>query len=234
MEPTVEHQSTGTATTTTTTTAVSSAPRPDWVVRVWMDDRPGALGALAARIGAVGGNLVGIEILERGAGRVIDELVVSLDDPSLLDLLVSEMQQVDGVDVESIRPVDGIAHDRHGDLLELAAAVVDSPTVPAVLRALCDGVRESFRASWVAVVDPAAGVLGGAGERPADAWILAFVEGCRHAPEPAAVDAGTCVIVLEPTPFELVVDRAGEPLRDRELRWLESLGRVAGAALRTR
>jgi len=211
-----------------------STPRPDWVVRVWMDDRPGALGALAARIGAVGGNLVGIDILERGAGRVIDELVVSLDDPGLLDLLVSEMQQVDGVDVESIRPVAGIAHDRHGDLLELAAAVVDSPTVPAVFRALCDGVVESFRASWVAVVDPASGVLGGSGERPADAWILAFVEGCRHAPDPVAVEAGTCVVVLEPTAFVLVVDRAGEPLRDRELRWLESLGRVAGAALRTR
>lgn len=210
------------------------APSPDWLVRVWMDDRPGALGALAARIGAVGGNLVGIEILERGAGRVIDELVVTLDDPALLDLLVSEMQQVDGVDVESIRPVAGVAHDRHGDLLEVASVIVESPTVPAVFRSLCDGITTSFRATWVAVVDPAAGVLGGSGDRPADVWIAAFVEGSRSAPDPTAVEATTCVVTLEPTPFVAVVDRAGEPFRDRERRWLESLGRVAGAAVRTR
>jgi len=210
------------------------APSTDWEVRVWMDDRPGALGALAARIGAVGGNLVGIEILERGAGRVIDELVVTLDDPALLDLLVSEMQQVDGVDVESIRPVAGVAHDRHGDLLELASVIVECPTVPAVFRSLCDGIASSFRATWVAVVDPAAGVLGGSGDRPADAWIVAFVEGSRSAPDPTSVEATTCVVTLEPTPFVVVVDRAGEPFRDRERRWLESLGRVAGAAVRTR
>ena len=49
-----------------------------YVVRVWVPDRPGALGAVASRVGAVRGDLVGVEILERGAGRAIDELVVEL------------------------------------------------------------------------------------------------------------------------------------------------------------
>ena len=47
-----------------------------YVVRMWLPDRPGALGQVASRIGAVRGEIVGIDILERGAGRAIDELVV--------------------------------------------------------------------------------------------------------------------------------------------------------------
>ena len=60
-----------------------------YLVRVWVPDRPGALGQVASRIGAVRGDVVGIEILERGAGRAIDELVVALPEPGLVDLLVS-------------------------------------------------------------------------------------------------------------------------------------------------
>ena len=37
------------------------------VIRVWMPDRPGALGQVASRIGAVRGDVLGIEILEQGA-----------------------------------------------------------------------------------------------------------------------------------------------------------------------
>ncbi|HVF13702.1 MAG TPA: hypothetical protein VM942_03830, partial [Acidimicrobiales bacterium] len=68
-----------------------------FVVRVWLPDRPGALGAVASRIGAVRGDVVGIDILERGAGRAIDELVVQLPDAGLVALLVAEIDQVDGV-----------------------------------------------------------------------------------------------------------------------------------------
>lgn len=202
----------------------------DWVVRVWMDDRPGALGALAARIGSVGGNLVGIDILERGAGRVIDELVVELDDPSLLDLLVVEMQQVDGVDVESIHPVVGVVHDRHADLLDLAVELVGAPTSSAVLRSVCASVSDSFDAAWVAVVDPTAGVLDGVGERPSDAWIAAFVDGSRHSAD-ASPGGDILAVPLEPSSIVLVVDRSGAPFRERERRWISSVGRVAGATL---
>ena len=75
-----------------------------FVVRVWVPDRPGALGAVASRIGAVRGDLVGIDILERGGGRAIDELTVELPSDELVPLLIEEMSQVDGIDVEDVRP----------------------------------------------------------------------------------------------------------------------------------
>src|SRR5439155_782373 len=65
-----------------------------FVMRVWLPDRPGALGAVASRIGAVRGDLVGIDILERGAGRAIDELVIELPDNSLVPLLTAEVADV--------------------------------------------------------------------------------------------------------------------------------------------
>ena len=54
------------------------------MLRVWLPDRPGALGAVASRIGAVKGDVVGIEILETGSGQAVDELVVRLPDATLL------------------------------------------------------------------------------------------------------------------------------------------------------
>src|SRR3546814_18126173 len=74
-----------------------------FVVRVWLPDRPGALGQVASRIGAVRGEIVGMDILERGGGRAIDQLVVDLPDASLQGPLASEISQVDGVDVAEIR-----------------------------------------------------------------------------------------------------------------------------------
>ena len=95
-----------------------------WIVRVWLPDRPGALGQVASRIGAVRGDVVGIDILERGAGRAIDELAVELPDDELVPLLVQEIGQVDGVDVEDVRPAVDALHDPRLDALETAAQLV--------------------------------------------------------------------------------------------------------------
>src|SRR3954471_16769865 len=95
-----------------------------YVVRVWLPDRPGALGAVASRIGAVRGEIVGIDILERGAGRAIDELGVERPDRDLVALLVAEVREVDGVDVEDVRPVQHPVTDPRLDALAIAADLV--------------------------------------------------------------------------------------------------------------
>ncbi|HEX4162178.1 MAG TPA: hypothetical protein VHZ05_06765 [Acidimicrobiales bacterium] len=73
-----------------------------YVVRIALPDRPGALGLVASRIGAVGGDIVAINILEREDGRAVDEFVVEIGQ-ELIDLLQSEIHEVDGVAILEIR-----------------------------------------------------------------------------------------------------------------------------------
>jgi hypothetical protein len=74
-----------------------------FVVRLRLPDRPGALGAVASRIGAVGGDITSIDIIERIGGQAVDEFFVELPDDAIVGLLRSEIREVDGVHVENIR-----------------------------------------------------------------------------------------------------------------------------------
>jgi ACT domain-containing protein len=77
-----------------------------YVVRIALPDRPGALGLVASRIGAVGGDIVAINILERDDGHAVDEFVVEIGGDDLIELLQSEIHEVDGVSVLEIRAAD--------------------------------------------------------------------------------------------------------------------------------
>lgn len=79
---------------------------PSYRIRVNLPDRPGALGLVASRIGAVGGDIVSIDILGRSDGRAVDEFVVDLDGDHLVALLESEIHEVDGVAVREVRPME--------------------------------------------------------------------------------------------------------------------------------
>ena len=85
---------------------VTFLPMAGYVVKIGLPDRPGALGQVASRIGAVGGDIVAINILERDGGRAIDEFVIEIGGQHLIDLLRSEIHEVDGVSVLDIRAGD--------------------------------------------------------------------------------------------------------------------------------
>src|SRR3954449_5364830 len=141
-----------------------------FVLRVWLPDRPGALGQVASRIGAVRGDVVGIDILERGAGRAIDELVVQIPDASLLPLLLTEISDVDGVDVEDVRPAAESLRDPRLAALETAAMLVGAASVTDLLSLLVQHAMHDFNADWAAVVDldePVVRASGGPGPAPA-------------------------------------------------------------------
>jgi ACT domain-containing protein len=74
-----------------------------YVVRIALPDRPGALGLVASRIGAVGGDIVAINILEREGGNAVDEFVIEIGGQHLIELLRTEIHEVDGVSVLEIR-----------------------------------------------------------------------------------------------------------------------------------
>jgi hypothetical protein len=207
-----------------------------YILRVWMPDRPGALGALASRIGAVGGDVTGIDILERGAGRAIDELVVELPDDALVDLLVAEIHQVDGVDIESIRPAAEALHDPRVDALETAALLVGAPTPTAAIEELCvHGVR-TVGAHWGVVLDLADGsVVTEVGDCPSAAWIAAFVAGSQSSARVSDGDAGPSDVVWAPLPAAgraLVMGRNGESFRARERRQAAALARIVDTRFR--
>ncbi len=209
-----------------------------YILRVWMPDRPGALGALASRIGAVGGDLTGIDILERGAGRAIDELVVELPDDSagLVELLLAEIHQVDGVDVEDVRLAVDALHDPRLDALETAAVLVGAPTPDSAIEELCAHAIRTVGAAWGAVVDLEAGeFLVSDGECPAAGWIVAFVQGSQSSARVADGDHGPADVAWAPLPsagLALVLGRNGTAFRARERRQAAALARIVDTRFR--
>jgi len=209
-----------------------------YLLRVWMPDRPGALGALASRIGAVGGDVAGIDILERGAGRVIDELVIELpgEDSSLVDLLVAEIHQVDGVDVESIRPASVTLRDPRLDALETAAMLVGARTAQDAVTELCTHAVRTVGAVWGAIIDLASEELvASEGEAPSPAWISAFVAGSQSSARVIGSESGPSDVVWAPLPvagYALVMGREGEAFRARERRQAAALARIVDARFR--
>ncbi|HEX3426837.1 MAG TPA: hypothetical protein VHT30_11945 [Acidimicrobiales bacterium] len=201
-----------------------------YVVRVWVPDRPGALGSVASRIGAVRGDLVGIDILERGGGRAIDELAVELPDDSSVPLLIREVEEVDGVDVEDVRPATDWLSDPRLDALETAAVLVDQQCVTALLDKLASHAAHDFNAEWAAVVDldsplPVATV----GPVPPAPWLGAFVAGSRASvvPDGAGGPDDVAWAELDTAGLVLVVGRKGRPFRARERLQLTALTRIA-------
>ena len=93
-----------------------------YLVRIALPDRPGALGLVASRIGAVGGDIVAIHILERVDGNAVDEFVIELGGEHLVELLRSEIHEVDGAEVVDISAVPATA-----SVPERSSAIYASP-----------------------------------------------------------------------------------------------------------
>jgi hypothetical protein len=212
-----------------------------FVLRLWLPDRPGALGAVASRVGAVGGDVVGIEILERGAGRAVDELVVDLADASLVDLLLTEVEQVDGVRVEQVRALHRSVHDPRLDALETAAMLVGAATPEESLEALCEHARHALGADWSAVVAlDSPNVVAVSGEAPTGAWLTAFVAGSQAAARTAtgSPDGGlgeTSDVIWTPLPSAraaMVLGRSSMEFRARERRQAAALSRIVDTRFR--
>lgn len=207
-----------------------------YVVRMWLPDRPGALGQVASRIGAVRGEIVGIDILERGGGRAIDELVVELPEGALTELLVHEVQQVDGVDVEEVRPVADALHDPRLDALETAAILVGASDRDELVDAVVTHAKRVIGAAWGAVVRLEDGeVVSAEGQLPPVPWLLAFLAGSQQSARAGVGGSVADDIVWSPLPssgLALVLGRDGTAYRARERRQVAALARIVDARLR--
>ncbi len=200
------------------------------VVRVWMPDRPGALGQVASRVGAVRGDVLAIEVLEQGGGRAIDELTVSLPNSELLTLLTAEIGAVDGVSVESIRVVDPDRADPSLSALAVAAAIAESP-VDDRLDVMARGIERFSETEWVVVRRQAEPLLQ-IGCPPDAAWLSAFLAGSEHLD--GRDDAAPSDLFwghLERSRLTVAAGRSDHPIHERERVRFSLLLRLADALL---
>jgi hypothetical protein len=159
---------------------------PTYLVQVRLADRPGALGAVASRIGAVQGDVAGVEVVEQVGGKAVDEFVVELPDELLVELLVSEIEQVDGTVVEYMRRLPGPRRRRLDAAYDAALCLARQASSEDLLAELAVLSVRELEAAWAAVVEVdggAGGVLFGHGRLPARPWLVAYAAGLRAAPE---------------------------------------------------
>jgi hypothetical protein len=203
-----------------------------FLVRVALADRPGALGAVASRIGAVRGDVVGVEIIERSGGLAVDEFVVELADEAHVALLVSEVEQVDGAAVELVRPLPGGRRDRRRDAYEGARALVTAGAPEEVLSILARLARRELDASWAAVVELGTegegNVLASDGHVPAARWLASLATEVRsETPSSAPTDVASAE--LRSWDLHLVIGRPSWRFGGNEQLRLEALARLADA-----
>jgi len=198
------------------------------VVRVLLSDRPGALGLVASRIGALGGDIVGIDVLERGEHLAIDEFSLLLPHAELVALLVREIEEVDGALVEECRTVNAFGDPRL-DALDTAEQLVAAPTASALRARLVARTRSEFGADWTALlVGDEAPVFDGAAPTPE--MLRALAAGTGASPLVAEGVAGPddlMVARLADACAVLLVGRAGHPFRRRERKQLIALAKIA-------
>ena len=198
-----------------------------YVLRLWLPDRPGALGLVASRIGAVRGDVLSIEIIERDGGQAIDELVVGLPDADLVPLMLAEIAEVDGVAVEDLWPVIAGRSTREAQLLDLVEALVVADADKR-LHVLCDGLHTALDTDWaVALSGEPVEVRASAGVLPEEAWLLAFLAGARFVPssEPAPDDVAWATA----GGLTIAVGRQRWSLRASERGHLKQLVRIAAS-----
>src|SRR5262245_66130428 len=119
-----------------------------FLIRVQLPDVPGALGAVAAALGAIGADILSVDVVERGDGTAIDDLVVELPKGRLPDVLITAAESVQDVEVDAVRPYAGVL-DTHRELepVEEVAAQPDEG-----IRIFTEGVPKIIRAGWALVV----------------------------------------------------------------------------------
>ena len=120
-----------------------------YLLRLVVPDRPGILGAVATALGDAGVDIVSLDVLERGHGVAVDDVVVELPRDRLPDILITAAQAVPGVTVESIRPFAGpLDTHRELELLESLARGAEGTTA----KLLAAELPRVFHSGWAVVL----------------------------------------------------------------------------------
>ena len=206
-----------------------------YVLRLWLPDFPGTLGRVAAAIGQAGGDVIGIEILERGAGMAIDELIVVIpsDAENAMEQLIAEVSQVEGVAVEDIHNVALDRPDQSVLALDTAARIMESPRDER-LEATCELVREMLESDWCTIMRRDTAIpLALSGDVPDLPWVIAFLAGTTHLAGDAAHEHTPADIAWAPLDLldaVIVIGRIRGAFRLRERQHVTLIARIVSSA----
>src|SRR3569833_132716 len=117
-------------------------------IRIKLPDRPGSLGTVARTLGAAGADIVQVVVLERAAGRAVDDVTVSWPDGVSLDVLCDALCSVRGVAVDGVwrtSEAPGVFAD-----VEVVGQMAANP--PNGVVALVEAVPKIFGADWAAML----------------------------------------------------------------------------------
>jgi hypothetical protein len=125
-----------------------------YLLRLVVPDKPGILGAVATALGTAGVDIVSLDVLERGNGVAVDDVVVDLPPGRLPDSLITAAQMVPGVSVESLRPFAGpLDTHRELELLDALARAAGSPPEPSLsAKLLAAELPRVFHSGWAVVL----------------------------------------------------------------------------------
>jgi hypothetical protein len=184
---------------------------------------------VASRIGALDGDIVGIDVLERGDQVAVDEFAVLLRRPISFDLLVREIEEVDGASVEEVRSIDHFPDPRL-DALESATRLCAAATARELHATLVAQTRSEFLADWAALLVDGAVVASAGTVEPDPSVLVALVAGISASPRVADGTTGPDDLAMASLPVHdaaLLVGRDGRAFRRRERAQLVALAGIA-------
>lgn len=118
-------------------------------VRVTLPDRPGSLGQVARTLGVAGADIMQVVVLERVAGRAVDDFTVLWPGAARVDRLLAGLAAVPGVQVDGVwRTIGAPLHGGHD--AELLAQIASGPA--AGLNTLVDAMPGLLAAEWAAAI----------------------------------------------------------------------------------
>lgn len=207
-------------------------------LRISVPDSPGTLGRATTAIGAAGGDIAGVDVLESTAGRALDDVFVTVRDAAHLAAVTAAVGAEPGIQVVGVQqpvpPVTG-----HTDL-ELCQQVLAQPE--RAVRTLVDGAPAALGADWAAVLvfdhlGAHEGVLAVSKSAPAPESIRLTAPlrlGAVTLADPATDRpyAGAALVPLGHGPLGLVLVRSeGVEFHRSELYRLAQVGSVLGAVM---
>ena len=199
-------------------------------LRLWVADRPGALGLVTRELGACGADIVQVSVLSREQGRALDEITVFLPEEHRRPALEAALRSLTGVTVAGVRPsgeVPGAFPD-----LDLLGRIAADPR--AAVNLLTDAVPRILAADWALALGPehTATIVARSWEAPAEVTLPDLP------PQASSVTVGSSHYAAAPvgtSGLRVLVCRAGEPSFHRfEVLRLARLAEVTAAVAGSR